>query len=217
MLLDKLLDISKGKWAAPGMKAKQTKKRIGPKSLNYVTKKREMERIDHENLKLMNRIVNQNPMLNTKKFEKEYRDRRRLQKSLQRNRLLPIKQLMSKKKKQHERSTSKLPALQNPATPSLNGNDNHPKMPQSVSNSKKRGTGFTEKKENMAKDESNIEQDVEKTPQPNTNSNTTRKTTKGSPVKKQAYVSILFLACYILVFISLITNSNVVAVVKNFR
>lgn len=39
LLLDKLLDISKGKWAAPGMKAKQPKKRIGPKSLNYVTKK----------------------------------------------------------------------------------------------------------------------------------------------------------------------------------
>lgn len=81
LLLDKLLDISKGKFAAPGMKHVQPKKkRAGPKSLNFVTKKKELERIDTENMKLMNRIVNQNPMLNTKKFEDEYKKRRRLQK-----------------------------------------------------------------------------------------------------------------------------------------
>ena len=40
------------------MKAKQPKKRKGPKSLNYVTKKKELERIDNENMKLMNRIGN---------------------------------------------------------------------------------------------------------------------------------------------------------------
>lgn len=96
MLLDRLLDISKGKWATPGMKAR-VPRRVGPKSLNYVTKKKELERIDNENIKLMNRIVNQNAMLNTKKFEKEYQNRKRLQKSLQRNKLLPIQQMLKKK------------------------------------------------------------------------------------------------------------------------
>ena len=66
LLLDRLLDISKGKWAAPGMRAKKMPKRVGPKSLNYVTKKKELERIDNENYKLMNRIVNQGSMLNAK-------------------------------------------------------------------------------------------------------------------------------------------------------
>jgi hypothetical protein len=80
LLLDKLLDISKGKFAAPGMQHKLPSKRGGPKSLNYVAKKRELERIDNENMKLMNRIVTQNPMLNTKKFEAEYKQRRKLQK-----------------------------------------------------------------------------------------------------------------------------------------
>ena len=38
LLLDRLLDISKGKWAAPGMRA-NVPKRAGPKSLNFVKKK----------------------------------------------------------------------------------------------------------------------------------------------------------------------------------
>ena len=94
LLLDRLLDISKGKWAAPGMNAKKPKRRMGPKSLNYVTKRKELARIDEENSKLMKRILNQNPILSTKKLEKEYRERRRLQKSLQRNKLIPIQNLL---------------------------------------------------------------------------------------------------------------------------
>lgn len=47
------------------MKAKQPKKRKGPKSLNYVTKKKELERIDNENMKLMNRIGNYTFLLST--------------------------------------------------------------------------------------------------------------------------------------------------------
>ena len=118
LLLDKLLEISKGKFAAPGMNHKQPKKkRKGPKSLNYVTKKREMERIDQENMKLMNRIVNQNAMLNTKKFEAEYKRRKRLQKSLQRNKLRPIQNMLKKKKMKNQRSLGKLPSIAGDETP----------------------------------------------------------------------------------------------------
>lgn len=136
LLLDRLLDISKGKFASPGMKHRLPKTRKGPKSLNQVKKKKELERIDQENMKLMNRIVNQNAMLNTKKMEQEFRDRRKMQKSLQRNKLAPIKSLLKKKKQLHERSTGRLPSLQNVNTPSMKDNENG-KLPQSVSSSKK--------------------------------------------------------------------------------
>lgn len=75
-----------------------------------MTKKKELERIDQENMKLMNRIVNQNARLNTRKFEEEYRQRKRLQKSLQRNKLRPI-QNMLKKKMKNQRSLGKLPTI----------------------------------------------------------------------------------------------------------
>ena len=60
ILLDKLMDISKGKWVRlvsgvpnnlhhiqSSVKSKDGKN--GPRSLNYVAKKKEAERIDHEN------------------------------------------------------------------------------------------------------------------------------------------------------------------------
>lgn len=139
LLLDRLLEISKGKWAAPGIKArvKKPKRRVGPKSLNYVTKRKELARIDEENSKLMKRILNQNPIMSTKKLENEYRERRRLQKSLQRNKLVPIQHMLNKKKRMNEKSTGRLPPLQNSDTPSA-GESRHDRsnMPQSVHSSK---------------------------------------------------------------------------------
>ena len=60
------MDISKGKWVGPPpltrtqstIKMKEQGKNQ-PKSLNYVAKKKEAERIDQENQKIMRRIVNQ--------------------------------------------------------------------------------------------------------------------------------------------------------------
>ena len=47
--------------------------RAPSKSLNYVSKKREAERIDRENQKIMHRIINVKPqMVQTKKMNKEY-------------------------------------------------------------------------------------------------------------------------------------------------
>lgn len=42
------------------------------KSLNYQVKKKEAERIDSENQKIMERIVNQNPSLSSKKMHHDY-------------------------------------------------------------------------------------------------------------------------------------------------
>lgn len=69
---------------------------------------KELERIDNENYKLMNRIVNQGSMLNARKLENDFRQSRRLQRSLQRNKLLPIKNLIRKKKENYEKSESKI-------------------------------------------------------------------------------------------------------------
>lgn len=77
VLLDKLLEISKGKWSSVGRKGVNVPaaKKVGPKSLNYLNKKRELQRIDQENIKMMNRIVNQGSILNTRKLEQEHRER----------------------------------------------------------------------------------------------------------------------------------------------
>ena len=48
-LLDKLLDISKGKNSTVNQKNLKVHDRATSKSLNYVSKKREAERIDREN------------------------------------------------------------------------------------------------------------------------------------------------------------------------
>ena len=47
-------------------------------------------------------------MLNARKLENDFRESRRLQRSLQRNKLLPIKNLIKKKREYHEKSESKV-------------------------------------------------------------------------------------------------------------
>ena len=48
--------------------------RAAGKSLNYAVKKREAERIDRENEKIMQRIINVKPqMIRTSKLQKDYR------------------------------------------------------------------------------------------------------------------------------------------------
>lgn len=61
-LLDKLLLISKGKNSATNQKNLKVE-RGASKSLNYITKKREAERIDRENQKIMQRIINVKPQM----------------------------------------------------------------------------------------------------------------------------------------------------------
>lgn len=92
MLLTRLMEISKGKWSSVGTKGRNppnTKKK-GPKSMNYLNKKKELQRIDRENMKMMNRIIQQGAILNTRKLEAEYREKQKIMRNLQRNTFQPL-------------------------------------------------------------------------------------------------------------------------------
>ena len=72
-LLDKLLEISKGKHCK--VSQQNCKVKTAPsRSLNYVNKKKEADRIDRENQKIMDRIINVKPQLTSyEKMRKDYR------------------------------------------------------------------------------------------------------------------------------------------------
>ena len=71
-LLNKLLDISTGKQSKVNQKNLKVP-RGASRSLNYVSKKREAERIDRENQKIMQRIINVKPrMVQVKKLRKDF-------------------------------------------------------------------------------------------------------------------------------------------------
>ena len=70
--MDKLLIISKGKNSSTNQKNLRVE-RGASKSLNYMTKKREAERIDRENQKIMQRIINVKPqVVRASKMKKDY-------------------------------------------------------------------------------------------------------------------------------------------------
>lgn len=72
-LLDKLLDISKGKQSTTNQKNLKIP-RGASKSLNYVFKKKEAQRIDRENQKILNRIINIKPhkQVDTRQLHKDF-------------------------------------------------------------------------------------------------------------------------------------------------
>jgi hypothetical protein len=74
-LLDKLMEISKGKQSGTNQKNLKVP-RGASKSLNYVSKKKEAERIDRENQKILSRILNIKPnmLVDTKKLRDDYRN-----------------------------------------------------------------------------------------------------------------------------------------------
>ena len=70
-MLDKLLDVSKGKNSSTNQKNLRVQHRSTSKSLNYVSKKKEAERIDRENQRILQRIINvkANKMVKTSKLK----------------------------------------------------------------------------------------------------------------------------------------------------
>lgn len=87
ILLGKLLDISKGKNTfianvSNSSSVQNLHSCLVPthhhkvKSLHYLAKKHEFDRIEKENLKLMNRIANQGSTLSLKKIGQEYEERK---------------------------------------------------------------------------------------------------------------------------------------------
>lgn len=73
VLLERLLDISKGKNVSVGRHNELSPSIVsGPRSLNYLNKRKEADRIDRENQKIMDRIIKQGPSYQSKKLENEY-------------------------------------------------------------------------------------------------------------------------------------------------
>ncbi|CDW76589.1 UNKNOWN [Stylonychia lemnae] len=112
ILLEKLLDISKGKRC----EVKQENLQLTlpqQKSLNYQVKKKEAERIDTENQKIMERIVNQNPSLSSKKMHQDYQETKKYKKLKEQKKVLNVEKIIEKKKKMvMEARSTILPLLQ---------------------------------------------------------------------------------------------------------
>ena len=61
ILLNKLVDISKGRWSSVyGPAVKKTSNSVGPRSLNISVRRRENERIEKENHALAQRLFKNN-------------------------------------------------------------------------------------------------------------------------------------------------------------
>lgn len=82
ILLNKLVEISSGKWSsvAPAPKRNQSVKvknnvsGSGPSSLNMGLRKRETERIEKENHAFAKRLFNKQAVLNKKNLDKEWKN-----------------------------------------------------------------------------------------------------------------------------------------------
>jgi Hemingway/CFA97 len=100
VLLERLLDISKGKNVSVGrhneLSPSQT---TGPRSLNYINKRKEADRIDRENQKIMERIIKQGANYQSRKLEQEYYDNTmRFKKMKQKTMALSVEKMLEKKK-----------------------------------------------------------------------------------------------------------------------
>lgn len=79
ILLNKLVEISSGKWSsvAPAPKRAQTRnksvKAKGPTSLNMGVRKRETERIEKENHAFAKRLFDKQAVLNKKDLDKDFK------------------------------------------------------------------------------------------------------------------------------------------------
>ena len=84
-----------------------------PRSLNYIIKKKEAERIDRENQKIMERIIKQGPSVSSKKLEQEYKETTlRFKKMKQKTLAISVEKIIEKKKKHlNEIKSSILPLI----------------------------------------------------------------------------------------------------------
>lgn len=74
MLLNKLVEISAGKWSHIKKEKEAGKNLIGPKSLNMGFRKKETERIEKENHAFAKRLFDKQAILSKKKLDVEYKN-----------------------------------------------------------------------------------------------------------------------------------------------
>ena len=89
ILLNKLVEISSGKWSSVIKAPKRQKERThsvrvkGPQSLNMIVRKRETERIERENHAFAKRLFDKQAVLNKKMLDSEYHEHIRHKKLIQ--------------------------------------------------------------------------------------------------------------------------------------
>lgn len=100
VLLERLLDISKGKNVSVGRHNEVSPSQVtAPRSLNYINKRKEADRIDRENQKIMERIIKQGPSYQSRKLEQEYQETTlRFKKMKQKSMALSVEKMLEKKK-----------------------------------------------------------------------------------------------------------------------
>ena len=100
VLLERLLDISKGKNVSVGRHNEISPGvATAPRSLNYLNKRKEADRIDRENQKIMERIIKQGPTYQSRKLELEYQETTlRFKKMKQKSMAISVEKMLEKKK-----------------------------------------------------------------------------------------------------------------------
>lgn len=85
ILLDKLVEISNGKFSSVTKAGKKTKKKTvqTKKSLNYEKRKKEFERIERENMAIAQRLYNKESSISKKKMDKDYNTHKKYKKQIQ--------------------------------------------------------------------------------------------------------------------------------------
>lgn len=98
ILLNKLVEISNGKWSSVSKAPKVVKKKepVNKKSLNYERRKKEFERIERENMAIAQRLFNKQGSISKKKMDEEYGVNRKYKKQIQK--LEPSAKPVEKKK-----------------------------------------------------------------------------------------------------------------------
>ncbi len=80
ILLNKLVEISSGKWSSIKQSSSQTM--IGPKSLNMGYRKRETERIERENHAFAKRLFDKQANLSKKRLDQDFKDHMKYKKQI---------------------------------------------------------------------------------------------------------------------------------------
>ncbi len=83
VLLNKLVEISAGKWSHIKKDKIAGAQTVGPKSLNVGYRKRETERIERENHAFAKRLFDKQANLSKKKLDDEYRNHLQYKKQIQ--------------------------------------------------------------------------------------------------------------------------------------
>ncbi|CAI2372294.1 unnamed protein product [Moneuplotes crassus] len=121
ILLDKLVEISNGKFSSvskPVKKAKKAKKAVQTKkSLNYEKRRKEFERIERENMAIAQRLYNKESSISKKKMDKDFNTNEKYKKQIQKLKAANAKKKKAKKTEAEEQKIEEEKALNEDEAP----------------------------------------------------------------------------------------------------